>query len=392
MIKIAFLGAGYSREWMGQVNYMRNLLFAISKLKDREIEPIVFLGNDVDVQIIEKLMLHAKIIQDPVFDRKSVKWYISKILERIFGVTVLVDRILLDNQVSVISHSNAIKGYDRFVKINWISDFQHVHLPSLFSSREKKRRDRHFLNIFKKSDRVIVSSYDAYNDAKEFSSCHLDKVRVLQFTSQTVKDASFFSMKNIDKLKNKYDFRGMYFYLPNQFWKHKNHMLIFRAVKLLKDEGVDILVLCSGYMKDYRAPRYIHEISLFLNENKLHENIKLLGLIDYDDVLRLMKYSLAVINPSLFEGWSSTVEECKSMGKDMILSDIPIHREQNSRNSIYFDPNNVAEISAILKRVWKRAPPIESNKKHEQEVLDSLDKRTLAFASNYQGIILEAVS
>jgi len=377
---------------MGQVNYISNLLFAISKLKDREIEPIVFLGNNADPQIIEKFTKHANIVQDSVFDRNSVKWYISKILERIFGVTVLVDRILLENKVSVISHSNAIKGYGRFVKINWISDFQHIHLPNLFSDREKNRRDRYFLGVFKKSDRVIVSSYEAYNDAKYFSSCYLDKVRVLQFVSQTVKDTSFFSYKNLGELQNKYGFSGAFYYLPNQFWKHKNHMHIFKAVKLLKDEGVDVFVLCSGYMKDYRNLRYIDEVSLFLKENELDKNIKLLGLIDHDDVLRLMKFSLAVINPSLFEGWSSTVEECKSMGKNMILSDIAIHREQNPRNSIYFDPNNVEETGAVLKREWMKGSPVQSTKEYEQEVLDGLGKRTLAFAYNYQSIILEARS
>lgn len=36
----------------------------------------------------------------------------------------------------------------------------------------------------------------------------------------------------------------------------------------------------------------------------------------------------ALLNPSRFEGWSTTVEEAKAAGTPMILSDIPVHREQ----------------------------------------------------------------
>ena len=221
---------------------------------------------------------------------------------------------------------------------------------------------------------------------------YVSKLKVLQFTSQIPQEISFFSQHNLDRLQKKYGFDGIYFYLPNQLWKHKNHMLIFKAIKLLKDNGIEVLLICSGSLNDYRDPQYIEEVNLFLNKNELKQNIKLLGLIDYEDVLHFMKYSLAVINPSLFEGWSSTVEECKSMGKDMILSDIPIHREQNSKNSLYFNPNNLDEAASILKSVWMGSGSVKSHNRLEQETLNNLNKRTLAFASKYQSIILEAVS
>jgi glycosyltransferase involved in cell wall biosynthesis len=391
MTKVAFLGYSYSRDWMGGVNYMSNLFFAISRLKDRSIEPIVFLGTNTDLLVIEKLNPHVKIIQNSLFDKKSVKWYISKILEKVFGNNFLVERVLLKHEISVISHSNIINGYKNFIKINWITDFQHLHFPDFFSADEQKRRNRNFLNIMQESDRVIVSSYNAFEDAQNFYSNHDSKLKILQFTSQLPNEAAFFSFKNISRIQRRYDFEGKYFYLPNQFWKHKNHMLIFRAVKLLKDDGINVLVICSGYMNDYREPKYIEEINLYLTQNKLNENVKLLGLIEYNDVLRLMMYSLAVINPSLFEGWSSSVEECKSMGKEMILSDLAIHREQNPSNTFYFDSGNVDEVAALLKRSWEEGDAFEGNKKVEQKVLDNLDKRTFDFALKYQNIVEDAV-
>ena len=60
----------------------------------------------------------------------------------------------------------------------------------------------------------------------------------------------------------------------------------------------------------------------------LEKNFIFLGVIPYKDVLGLMRAAVAVINPSVMEGWSTTVEEAKSLGLPLILSDIPVHREQ----------------------------------------------------------------
>jgi len=391
MIKVAFLGTHYSKEWMGGVNYLSNLLYAISQIENKKIEPIVFLGKKADMEIVNKFQSHAKIVQDSLFDKKSIKWFLSKVLEKIFKTTLLTDRILKKYDICVISHSDAINGFHKFIKINWIPDFQHIHLPGFFTLEENKKRDKLFSVILRKSDLVVVSSNDAYNDAKNFLPEYIDKVKVLQFVSQPNNKVLTLTKEHLIHLEKKYDFQGQFFYLPNQFWKHKNHMLIFQAIKMLKDKGIEVLILCSGHMQDFRHPTYIEEIKTFIDENNLENNIKLLGLIDYDDVLYFMRYSIAVINPSLFEGWSSTVEECKSIGKNILLSDIPIHREQNPKEGIYFDPNSVINTAATLEKAWLDNRTTSPDKNLEFQASNNLKKRTLAFAETYQNIVLESI-
>ena len=390
MIKVAFLGSGYSKEWMGGVNYINNLLYAIAQLEDKKIEPIVFLGMNVDEEIKKKLSKNAQIVQDSLFDMKSFKWYVHKIIEKFLKKTPLLNPLLKKYGIKVVSHSDIKEGCESFVKINWIPDFQHVHLPEFFSEEENKKRDVAFSNILRKSDCVIVSSHNAYVDAKEFSPDNIDKVRVLQFVSQPNDRVFSLTSEYITTLEKKYGFEGKFFYLPNQFWKHKNHMLVFKAVKALKDQGVNVLLLCSGHMKDFRNPLYIEEVKYYLKENSLEKNIKLLGLIDYDDVLYFMKYSVTVINPSLFEGWSSTVEECKSIGKNMILSDIKIHREQNPQNSFYFHPKEVSSLVEVIQKAWNSLG--KENLISEIEAKEKLQKRTAEFADTYQNIVLDTIN
>ena len=57
-----------------------------------------------------------------------------------------------------------------------------------------------------------------------------------------------------------------------------------------------------------------------------------------------MKNALAVIQPSLFEGWSSVVEDAKAMNQNLIVSSLKVHQEQLGNNAYYFNPNDDNEL------------------------------------------------
>jgi hypothetical protein len=58
-----------------------------------------------------------------------------------------------------------------------------------------------------------------------------------------------------------------------------------------------------------------------------------------------MKYALAVLQPSLFEGWSTVIEDAKSMNQWVIASDITVHREQIKNNVYFFNPHDELHLS-----------------------------------------------
>jgi glycosyltransferase involved in cell wall biosynthesis len=103
-----------------------------------------------------------------------------------------------------------------------------------------------------------------------------------------------------------------------------------------------------------------------------------------------MKYSIALINPSLFEGWSSTVEEAKSLGKRIILSDIPIHREQNPPGGLYFKSDDPEMLAKHMKDI------IYAEKKEAEKLQVEAEKnlleRKLKFAQAYQNIVQDIMN
>jgi glycosyltransferase involved in cell wall biosynthesis len=77
----------------------------------------------------------------------------------------------------------------------------------------------------------------------------------------------------------------------------------------------------------------------------LNNYFNLLGFVPYKHVVSLLFHSNILINPSLFEGWSTTVEEGKILDKKMILSNLNVHKEQAPMKATFFNPNNAEDLA-----------------------------------------------
>ncbi len=391
MIRVAFLNL-FSIKWMGGVNYLKNLLYAISTLDfhERKIELVLFVGKRTDNELVAFFSTQATVVQSSLFDRYSSQWFVCKLLHYLTGSNLIITKLLRKHNISVVSHSGISGRNLPYKTINWIPDFQHVNLWEMFPKAIILKRNMQFRTIIRKSDCIVVSSNSTLKDLQAFMKTN-NKVRVLHFVSQP--DPRLFQ-NDVEALRKevetKFGIRNKYFYLPNQFWKHKNHKIVFKAVDYLKKRGMDIQVVCTGYLHDYRNNNYLSELCEYIKSNGLSENIKILGLVDYVYVMHFMRNSVSIINPSLFEGWSSTVEEGKSIGKNMILSDISVHKEQDPACSMYFNPFSFKELAELIAEKWKTS---EGGPDYllEKTALNLLPGRIKIFALTYQNIVLEVV-
>jgi glycosyltransferase involved in cell wall biosynthesis len=94
-----------------------------------------------------------------------------------------------------------------------------------------------------------------------------------------------------------------------------------------------------------------------------------------------------MINPSRFEGWSSTVEEAKGMGKRVILSNIPVHREQNPPGAVFFEPDDSSALAAAMANYWRDSSDFISPE-DARKAKEDLRQRTLAYAARYTDVVL----
>jgi glycosyltransferase involved in cell wall biosynthesis len=376
-------------EYSGGLNYFHNLLYALAQVNDGSVHPYVFFANDIPVAIERRFTPYATVVRTKLLQRNTVSWLAHKLTERVFGVMPLFTALLRSHNIHVLSHVWFVcRGRVPFRIIAWIPDFQYLHLPELFPTLDTGQETRTQQRVISQSDVVVVSSNDAFQDFKRVAlPAHQTLGKVIHFVSQPVARVAS-SDPTLESIQRKYDFNGKYFHLPNQIWAHKNHLVVLQAVDRLKRSGIDVQVLCTGNTKDYRVTgaEYIDQLREFIEANDLHHNIKILGLIDYADVLFLMRNAVAVINPSRFEGWSSSVEEAKSIGTPVVLSNIGVHIEQDPANGRYFDPSDFVGLAEILRTVWSESET-QSRFELENAASETLRKRTLTFGLEYFNLL-----
>ncbi len=385
MIRVGFIIKDVN-SWTGGFNYYKSLLSAIKKLgARREIEPVIFTAASEAAEVSVKLNLGFECAGLSCLEGNSLLSYLGRALKKTIGRNLVFEKALAAHKIDVISHVSNAEAGNGLIMIGWIPDFQHIHLPDMFGPELLAYRNRTYMQMAEKADAVILSSHDAAEDYKNFAPAFAAKGRVLNF-AQSVAIDSFDAARHA-AIKAAYNLPDKYFYIPNQFWKHKNHIVALKALKALKDSGKTVpAIVFSGLSKDYRDAGYLNELESYINDCGLKANAIMLGLIDYQEVYYLMRYSAAVINPSLFEGWSSTVEECKAIDKDIILSNIKVHIEQAPAKAEYFDPHDARGLAAILERYWFAPPAYDDGALAAK--LKAHELKTIEFGENYQKIIL----
>lgn len=219
----------------------------------------------------------------------------------------------------------------------WFPDLQHRHLPHLFGRVDWWRREIGFRAQARGRRLVLLSSQTARADCEAFYPDTRGRTAVARFAGQIDIAAVRARAAGVTAA---HGLPARIFYLPNQFWAHKNHGTVLQALALIRDRGglADLPpVVMSGPTTDHRDPGLFARTMDRARALGVADHFRHLGLIPYADVLALNAAAVALINPSLFEGWASSVEEAKSLGTPLILSDIPVHREQ-APDARFFGP------------------------------------------------------
>jgi glycosyltransferase involved in cell wall biosynthesis len=384
VIRVGF-ALSFDDSWLGGINYLRNLLTALYELPGRKIEAVIFTGFRSQVNFDG--FPAVKIVRSRIFDRGSLPWLIRKLWLRGFLHDLLLERLLKKHGVTVLSHSGWLGKGSPIHAIGWIPDFQHIHLPDYFNLKQIKMCNSEFHNLCRLCSKVIVSSYDAQSDLIRFDPGCKSKSEVLQFVVASTKENT--TLPSRVKLEQQYKFTGNYFLLPNQFWKHKNHRVVIEALGLLGREGKKVLVLATGSTADHRHPEYFKSLMERAKELDVLDNFNYLGVVPASDLAGLMRDASAIINPSFFEGWSTSVEEAKSLGKRVILSDIPVHREQNPALGRYFLPDDAHALAGILWAVWNEH--VSDEPQRIESASRATDQRRFEFAQKYQQLVLNTL-
>jgi glycosyltransferase involved in cell wall biosynthesis len=369
------------RLWAGGYNYQSNLFAALSKFRPGEFTPVLFAGtgdDDADLAPLAAIP-GVEVVRSPAFHgRTGLAAALALGLDR-----AAASEFRAQNIDAVFEAARFFGWRLPYPTVAWFPDFQHRRLPQLFPTAARWRREAGFRIQIASGRTIMLSSESAHRDFRKYYPGAKNEVCVVRFATQP---SPAFLTVNPAEIGAQYRLPEKYFYMPNQFYRHKNHQVVVDALAILAQRGLDAVVCASGSTEDRRERGYFDQVMGQVRSRGLESRFRHLGMIPLSHVYALLRACTALINPSRSEGWSTTVEEAKSFGVPMILSDLDVHREQAVASASYFGADDPATLADHLVRISQDsgAPPIRG-------LIPGHDDRVAAFAADFANTIQHAM-
>ena len=387
MIRVAFTLIGGGRG-TGGYNYLLNVLRVLCHHELARVTPVLFLGADISREEASpfEAVRGLEIVRTPVLNGGTQFRILAA--ARLLGIDSSLRDMFLMHGINVAFESAKFFGWRMGLPVvAWITDFQHRRLRNMFTISGYWKRELGFKAEIAAGRVIMLSSKDAQRDCERLYPSTVGRTRAVRFA---VLPGQPPSLRQSRAVADSYGLPAHFLFMPNQFSKHKNHFLVLDALTLLRSRGVDIVIASSGKQMDERHPHYFQQFRSKLDSLGLHCQLRLLGLIPYADVVSLMRASTGLLNPSLFEGWSTPVEEARSLGVPLLLSDLAVNREQVGDQARYFNPHSASALANAI-----AAMPLLSDAERDRALCGALEAahaRVRQFAADFVGLMTDVTS
>jgi glycosyltransferase involved in cell wall biosynthesis len=344
----------------GIVNYIYNIIAALKTLPEGEKPKIIVFHNDQSPIVALKEINYPYISFFNFRDHPSGKLAnrFNHLAKRIFKVNFFA-KLKYYNKIDCLYPYFDFLDFgmsDAKNKIRWLVDFNNRAFPQHYKDNGKSASEFQSSITARPDVKIVLSSNSLFGELKQYHPNYQCEVKVMPFAC-TIPELTI----DVNDLLEKFQIDGKFMISPNQFWEHKNQAIILDALRLIKREypALKFKIIFTGSLEVNRGKMaYSDIIKQKIEEYGLEDSVSMLGVLDRKEQLTLMKHAVAIIQPSLYEGWSTLVEEAKALNQFIILSDLPVHREQIAKNAIFFNPKDAEELSRII--IQRLADPMSA--------------------------------
>lgn len=236
--------------------------------------------------------------------------------------------------------------------------------PQAYAFPDRLIYERKTRFALRHADIIVTSSQATANDLIETYQVSKEKIRVLYpaiesiFYNADIKEVKLPSIGVPEK----------YLLFVGTGNERKNLKVLVDAYLLLpEDERIPVLVV--GGKSKYRT-----YMEVYIQQKKLDAAFIFIGACDNDTLKALYRKAIALIYPSLYEGYGMPVAEALVCGCPVIASNASSIPEAGGDAALYFDPNNPEALSFVIQQLKSdpvlRESMIEKGHRH-QSVFDA---------------------
>ena len=253
-----------------------------------------------------------------------------------------------------------------FVLTIW--DLQHRlqgYFPEVsLSGWDFNKREKFYSEYIPKASYIVIGNNQGAGEVEKFYNFPRERIKIIplptpQFVFEDSADDKILSRNNLVK--------GNYLLYPAQFWPHKNHIRIIKALDILKKQGIEWKVVFTGSDKGNRD-----YIEAKVKEYNLKDEVNFLGFVSKAELISLYKNAFATTFLSAFGPDNIPPLESMALGCPVICADAKGMKEQLGDAAIFFNPFNENELVEKIKELSGndniRAAMIENGKIVAQSV------------------------
>lgn len=228
-------------------------------------------------------------------------------------------------------------------------DLQHLHMPEFFTARERAMRESLYRAFCRQARTVVVTSRWMRDDLIRQYGLAPEKVSIVPW-APIVTEYPEPSADDLSSLRERLTLPDRFILYPAQTWPHKNHRALIDALAILRDRGMRVPLVASGFQNAYYAHIDRHARAL-----GIHDQILWVGFVAPEDLQALYRLTTAVVIPTLFEAASGPLWEAFAAGVPAACSNVTSLPEQADGAALIFDPSNPLEIADAVARLWSDA-------------------------------------
>jgi glycosyltransferase involved in cell wall biosynthesis len=266
--------------------------------------------------------------------------------------------ILLNDQAEVKQHLDEIDLYFCPFGALWprplplptvvtLVDIQEVFYPEFFTDLDLYNREYHFPGSTRMADRVITISHFSKKTIVQHHRISPHKVTVAHLCA----DKRYYRAAEVARLPQFPLPGGDFVIYPANYWKHKNHDALLRALRWLKTEkGLKIDAVLTGYDVPNGYP-----LAQKVSEYGLDEQVYYVGYVTVEEMAYLYSKATMLVFPSLFEGFGIPLVEAMAAGCPVVAANATSLPEVGVEAAEYFDPLSPESIGLAIEKVWRGA-------------------------------------
>lgn len=268
------------------------------------------------------------------------------VLSRLFGMHMTdVGKLIIKNSVDVLFITSQLMSI-----ANWhtkiiipVHDLMHRYEPDFPEVKAQYKIREDILQCQAKYAYCVLT--DSKLGCKQFTESYLLNCR----KEPSVISLPFAVPEHIGQGREEYiEVPSKFVFYPAQFWKHKNHINLLRAVKLVKETVPDVHLVLVGSEKNSQE-----EIEEYIQFNDLANNVTIMGFVTDENMTYLYKHAVGMIMPSFFGPTNIPPLEAMALGCPVAVSNKYAMPEQVGNAGLLFDPCSPHEIAYCIKRLWE---------------------------------------